>query len=95
MGTKTKIEYPRRITLIYPVTPELDTSALIFVEEGGVRIDNTGPLPPEKARRLRDWLNRYLVAAAEALSLMGSSSGQSTWNESPDVTGEEKESDDA
>ena len=62
----SKRRYPRMLRLPYPATAPLPAVVLIFVEEGGVRLDNAGPLPPRQARRLRDWLTRYLRAQAEA-----------------------------
>ena len=57
-----KKQFPRLLELPYLATPTMETSVTIFVEEGGVRIDNTGPLPPKQVKRLRDWLTRYLEA---------------------------------
>ena len=36
---------------------------LVFVEAGGVRIDNAGPFPPKEMAKLHRWLGRYLAAA--------------------------------
>lgn len=55
--------YPRQIRIEYPASPTMTTDLLVFVEEGGVRLDNAGPLPPAAAKRLRDWLTRYLNVA--------------------------------
>lgn len=55
------MRYPRQI-IIQGVEPT--DARLVFVENGGVRIDNAGPFPLKEARRLRDWLARFCVAAA-------------------------------
>jgi len=34
----------------------------VFVEEGGVRFDNAGPIPAKQVKRLVIWLERYLMA---------------------------------
>ena len=38
---------------------------LLFVGDGGVRLDTAGPFPPTEAARLHRWLGRYLAAAAK------------------------------
>lgn len=60
------LRYPRPCRLIdtagggqfYPTT--------VFVEEGGVRIDNAGPFTMREAIRLRLWLDRYIAVARRA-----------------------------
>lgn len=59
--------YPKLIQLPYQAAPRTMAELLVFVEEGGVRLDNSGPLPPRQARRLRDWLTRYLKAARRTI----------------------------
>jgi len=55
-----RIRYPRDIS-IQGVSPS-DVRA-VFVEDGGVRIDNAGPFPPKEVAKLHRWLSRYLAAA--------------------------------
>ncbi len=53
------IRYPKGIH-IQGVEP-LDCRS-IFVENGGVRIDNAGPFPLKEAVKLWSWLGRYIAA---------------------------------
>jgi hypothetical protein len=39
---------------------------LVFVEEGGVRIDNAGPFSPAEVVKLYKWLGSYLRVASGA-----------------------------
>jgi len=54
--------WPRAIQLVYPISETTNTTLQVFVEEGGVRFDNSGPLPPRAVRQLRRWLDEYLEA---------------------------------
>jgi hypothetical protein len=35
----------------------------VFVETGGMRIDNAGPFPPAEVAKLVRWCTRFLAAA--------------------------------
>ena len=54
--------WPKEVQLVYPVSATSNTTMAVFVEDGGVRFDNAGPLPPRQVRRLIGWLNEYLEA---------------------------------
>lgn len=59
MSGLKKPGYPRQIT-IQGVCPA--DRRLVFVEDGGVRIDNAGPFPFNEVAKLHAWLGRYLQA---------------------------------
>ncbi|HSE67794.1 MAG TPA: hypothetical protein VLB12_12475 [Gemmatimonadales bacterium] len=48
--------------LRYPVSDTMDTELTVFVEDGGVRFDNAGPVPANQIPKLIDWLHQYMTA---------------------------------
>lgn len=54
--------WPKEVQLVYPVSETMNATLSVFVEAGGVRLDNSGPLRPPAVRQLRRWLDEYLQA---------------------------------
>ena len=55
---KKDLRYPKSIVI--QGTFHMDRR-LVFVEDGGVRIDNAGPFPPKEIEKLHRWLGRFLL----------------------------------